>query len=249
MVLRAVVISTLLYGCETRVTYRRDLCELRQFQQQKVRSMLTIKWEDRITNDEGLQRPGLTITEVAIAQHQLRWTGHVRSMDPCRLPRRRLYSELQQGTGPRGAPKRGFNYLMKQPVTLCDIGQHQWKILASNRLTWKKKVREGIAKLETARKEDNGVRRARRKQKLQQPQQAPKIPCRKCIRLFIFYLDLHVKRRHKSPHLCSKDHYRRRPLRDLFTSFFLMPSVSRSHSLQIESSSFVAPLVLYWTQI
>ena len=117
MVLRAVAISTLLYGCETRVTYRRDLCELGQFQQYKVRSMLTIKWDDRITNDEVPLRPGLTIIEVAIAQHQLLWTGHVRCMDPCRLPRRTLYSELQQGTGPRGAPKRGFDDLMKQPVT------------------------------------------------------------------------------------------------------------------------------------
>ena len=45
MVFRAVVLSTLLYACETWTLYRSDIKNLERFQQYKLRQILKIPWE------------------------------------------------------------------------------------------------------------------------------------------------------------------------------------------------------------
>ncbi|XP_076045863.1 uncharacterized protein LOC143028112 [Oratosquilla oratoria] len=54
MVLRAVVLSTLLYACETWTLYKRDIKRLENFQQSKLRYILLIHENDCITNNEVL---------------------------------------------------------------------------------------------------------------------------------------------------------------------------------------------------
>lgn len=49
MVHQAVVILTFLYACETWVMYQRDICKLERFHQMKLRQILRITWQDRIT--------------------------------------------------------------------------------------------------------------------------------------------------------------------------------------------------------
>ena len=92
MVFRAVVLSTLLYACETWTLYRSDIKRLESFQQSKLRQLLKIKWESYITNNEVLERASLTSVEATIMHHRLRWAGHVLRMEPSRLPKIFLYS-------------------------------------------------------------------------------------------------------------------------------------------------------------
>ena len=56
----AVFISTLLYGCETWTTYRRHIKQLEQFHTRTLRMIMGILWQDRVTNQEVLDRAGST---------------------------------------------------------------------------------------------------------------------------------------------------------------------------------------------
>ena len=46
----------MVYGSETWTLYRHQIKKLRTIQQRHLRSMLKIKWDDYITNDEVLDR-------------------------------------------------------------------------------------------------------------------------------------------------------------------------------------------------
>ena len=51
-VYRTVVVPTLLYGAETWVLYRNQIRLLERFHQRCLRSILGIKWQDHVLNEE-----------------------------------------------------------------------------------------------------------------------------------------------------------------------------------------------------
>ena len=51
-VYKAVVITTLLYGCESWITYRRHIRSLDQFHMRCLRRIARITWQDKIPNTE-----------------------------------------------------------------------------------------------------------------------------------------------------------------------------------------------------
>src|SRR3989442_3112437 len=51
-VYKAVVLSNLLFGCETWTCYRRHIKQLEQFHMRHLRAILKIKWQDKISNIE-----------------------------------------------------------------------------------------------------------------------------------------------------------------------------------------------------
>ena len=53
-VYQAVVLSTLLYGCESWVLYRRSVCRLDEFHMRCLRRIDGIKWQDTVPNTEVL---------------------------------------------------------------------------------------------------------------------------------------------------------------------------------------------------
>lgn len=53
----------------------------------KLRSILRIRWHDKVSNTEVLNRANSTITEALRANARLRWTGHVLRMPDSRLPK------------------------------------------------------------------------------------------------------------------------------------------------------------------
>ena len=61
LVSKAVILSTLLYGCETWVAYRRHVKVLEQFQQRILRSILGVHWQDRITKASILEQTHLAL--------------------------------------------------------------------------------------------------------------------------------------------------------------------------------------------
>ena len=72
-----VVLSTLLYGCETWTVYRPHVKKLEQFHMRCLRKICGVTWKDKITNTEILRRCNTTSIEHFIMQAQLRWVGHV----------------------------------------------------------------------------------------------------------------------------------------------------------------------------
>ena len=55
-VYRATVLTTLLYGAETWTCHRRHVKMLDSFHMRHLRYLMGIKWQDKITNNEVLQR-------------------------------------------------------------------------------------------------------------------------------------------------------------------------------------------------
>ena len=103
---RAVVVTTLLYGAESWVLYRKQIRLLERFHQRCLRSILCIKWQDHVSNEEVLKRASLPGIESILLQVQLRWAGHVTKMENGHLPKAVFFSELQEGKRDRGAPRK-----------------------------------------------------------------------------------------------------------------------------------------------
>ena len=52
-----------------------------------LRSILGIKWQDRVLNEEVLKRASLPSIESILLQVQLRWAGHITRMEDIRMPK------------------------------------------------------------------------------------------------------------------------------------------------------------------
>ncbi|XP_056669384.1 uncharacterized protein LOC130456524 [Monodelphis domestica] len=70
-VYNAVVLSSLLYGCETWTLCRKHMKQLEQFHQCSLQSIMRIRWQDRITSQEVLDRANSTSIEVLVLKTQL----------------------------------------------------------------------------------------------------------------------------------------------------------------------------------
>ena len=70
-----------------------------------LRRILGIKWSDRITNTEVLERAGMPSIYTFLRQRRLRWLGHVRWMEDGRVHKDLLYGELAAGKRARGRPQ------------------------------------------------------------------------------------------------------------------------------------------------
>jgi hypothetical protein len=86
-VYRAVVITTLLYGCETWTVYRRHIKRLAKFHLRCLRKITNTKWQDQVPNTGVLEKCHITGIEAFVIAAQLRWSGHVARMDNTRIPK------------------------------------------------------------------------------------------------------------------------------------------------------------------
>lgn len=102
----AVVLSTLLYGCETWAMKAVDVRRLAAFHHRCVRFLLDIpretQWQEHISNTTLLERAKVQPIEETLKTRRLRWLGHVARMDDYRMPKTMylLFGELNK-TRPR----------------------------------------------------------------------------------------------------------------------------------------------------
>ncbi|CAH1249728.1 Hypp8672 [Branchiostoma lanceolatum] len=183
-VYRAVVLTTLLYGSESWVTYRQHLRLLERFHQRCLRSILNIHWSDYVTNVEVLERAEITSIEAMLMKTQLRWAGHVSRMEDHRLPKIILYGELSTGHRNRGAPKKRFKDTLKKSLQCCNIDYHQWSALAADRGTWRHTVHQAVSSFDKNRRTDLQEKRSRRKNRtVTAPNPESSFPCSRCGRV------------------------------------------------------------------
>ena len=86
------------YGSGTWTLYRHQIKKLRTIQQGHVRSILKIKWDDYITNDEVLDRAMAEDIENILIRNRLGWVEHVVRLLADRPTKALLYGELAQGS-------------------------------------------------------------------------------------------------------------------------------------------------------
>ena len=123
----AVVLPSLLYGCETWTLYRRHVKKLESFHMRALRSILGIKWEDSINNLEVLDRANSTSIESMLIKAQLRWVGRVIRMEEFRMPRHLMYGQLQLGKRNQGRPKLRYKTPSKPISSGVTSSRKSWR--------------------------------------------------------------------------------------------------------------------------
>ena len=158
----AVTLPSLLYSSETYTLYRRHIKRLSRVYQRQLRSIMGIRWQDRISNEEVLQRADVISLESVVLRSQLRWTGHVIRMQEDRLPRQTFYGELLTGKRSIGRPLLRFKDTVKRQLKLTNIAPHALENIASQRAEWRRLVSTTANLAEEERRQAALNRRAAR---------------------------------------------------------------------------------------
>ena len=134
------VLSILLYGCESWCLTEKLYNKLRTFHRRCVRSMCRVTRKHtrahNISTIELLRRTGLEPIDIVVTRRQLRWAGHVSRMDYNRLPRRMLTSWVQHKR-PRGAPQFTYGRGLVKALRLAGIDTVAWWNIAQDRNVWR----------------------------------------------------------------------------------------------------------------
>ena len=70
-VYKAVVLTSLLYGCETRTLYTKQIKQLEGFHMRSLRSIMDIRWQDKVINLQVLDRANAVSIEALLLKAQL----------------------------------------------------------------------------------------------------------------------------------------------------------------------------------
>ena len=150
-VYNAVVLPSLLYGSETWTLYRKHIKKLEKFHMRALRSIIGIRWQDRITNLEILDQAHSSSIESIVIRAQLRWVGHTIRMEEHRMPRRLFYGELQNGKRNKGRPKKRYKDTVKDNLQWCEIKPKELEDCAKDRPSWRATIHRAAVSFEEAR--------------------------------------------------------------------------------------------------
>ena len=146
----AVVVSTLFYGCEIWTAYRRHIKQLEQFHTRAL-SLMGIRWQDRVTNQEVLDRAGSSSIESMLLKAQLRRTGHVIRMSDSCIPKQLLYGELMCGSRKQGRPKLRFKDTLKSKLERSGVSPRELEASVADRSAWRSLTSRAAAAFEEDR--------------------------------------------------------------------------------------------------
>ena len=102
-----------------------------------LRSIINIKWQDRVTNLVVFDRVEMSSIEVMVIKNQLQWLGHVIRRDNHRLPKQLLYRELSSGKRNIGRPRKRFKDCVRSLLTHTGIHPKNVEHETSDRTKWR----------------------------------------------------------------------------------------------------------------
>ena len=144
------VVTSLLFGCETWTLRKAHIAQLERFHQTSLRKIARVRWFHKVTNYEVLRRCKIGSIQSLVESAVLRWTGHVTRMDNDRIPKKLLYGRLASGRGSKGNHATYRNQV-RGILHACGILPTDLEVLAKQRGVWRKTCKEGIEKAETNR--------------------------------------------------------------------------------------------------
>lgn len=185
----AIVLPNLLYSSETWCLYRCHIRALDRFHLKCLRSIMKIRWSDRVRNTEVLRRANVGGIEAYLMRRQLRWCGHVSRMSDERVAKRIFYSELEEGKRKQGGQLLRYKDVLKRHMKRCNIEPSQWELLAAQRSEWRRVVTNHVRDFEDQRKVDLDAKRDRVKARppaaISYHYQDGKLTCPQCARTFL----------------------------------------------------------------
>jgi len=182
-VYRAVVLTTLLYGCECWTMYRHHVRRLDQFHMRCLRRIAGVKWQHRVPNTEVLQTCGIDSVETFLLQAQFRWIGHVVRMPGERIPKQIFYGQLEAGRRLPGGPVKRYKDCLRENLKKCGLQPKSLRTEPLNRDSWRSQCKDAITQFETRRVAALESKRAARKQGLQPSSDVAVWPCSSCDRV------------------------------------------------------------------
>ena len=141
----AVVISNILYGCETWVPHRRHIRLLESFHIRCLQLILGLRWWHKVTHSEIRSRAGIPSIESMLLHRQLHWLGHVIRMPDSRLPHCVPYGQLRLGHKSVGGQKKRFKDHIKSILKKCNIPFNRLEAFTSSRATWRSTCTFGMS--------------------------------------------------------------------------------------------------------
>ena len=137
-----------------------------------LRRIIDIRWQDKVTNLQVLDRANDVSIEALLLKAQLRWTGHVIRMDASCMPRQILYGELVRGSRKKGRPKKQYKDFIKETLKQCSLPPRDLETSAQDRPGWRASVRSACSMFEDNRRDQISDARARRKASVATPDEA-----------------------------------------------------------------------------
>ena len=154
IVFTVMILSVLLYACESWALTKAQLSRLEVFQRACLRQILGVRRRERV-RDEDLyaQCAGVERIETHWRRRVLRWLGHLGRMNSSRIPKQLLWSTLPTGSRRRGRPLTTLphiytDHLKSLQPAISDMRRTQpdlergfnWLSACANRDAWREMV-------------------------------------------------------------------------------------------------------------
>ena len=154
------IIPLLLYGSETWPLYQKHVKQLRTIQQRHLRSILSIKWDHFVSNEEVLERANVLDMEIKLLKNRLRWMGHICRMNDTRPVKALLFGELE-GSRKVGRPLLRYKDTCKMALQRGKV-LNEWIAVVNDRDKWKALIQDVCKEHNQKRKADYEERRQKR---------------------------------------------------------------------------------------
>ena len=139
------VLSILLYACETWAALPEHVQRLEVFHMRCLRTICCLSLRDHISNVDILRQCQMPSIASTLQQRRLRWLGHVGRMVDCRLPKRMLFGQVL-GRRPRGRPRKRWRDIVQVDLDTMfsarqgRFGRYDWSSVCQDRGTWRQLV-------------------------------------------------------------------------------------------------------------
>ena len=134
---RVIVLSTLLYGAEAWTVYRQQVKKLHAFMMRHLRSIMSITWMDKVTNNTRTDRAAIYGRSSDQKESPVDWTPHE---DVIRQATK-ADSLLSTRHRNRGSPRLRFKDITKRHLKPRSIQTDSWTSLSQQREKWRATVK------------------------------------------------------------------------------------------------------------
>ena len=132
----SIVISILIYGCESWKGLKEIENRVRRFESGCLRKILNIRWFDRVSEVELRRRTGQRSVVELVKSRRWRWYGHVLRMPQCRLPKQAI-GWTPSGRRSVGRPKDTWRRTMTREMREENLDHDDVVALAEDRHAWR----------------------------------------------------------------------------------------------------------------
>ena len=132
----AIVVSVLLYGCDSWKGLQEIEERVRRFESNCLRKIMKIRWHEHVSEEELRQRSGQQSVVEKIKIARWKWYGHVLRMSDERLPKQAL-SWRPEGRRRVGRPKDTWRRTLTREMNRKNLQEEDVRRRAEDRATWR----------------------------------------------------------------------------------------------------------------